>query len=115
MLRSVLAELFPNWVKRHAKREWRSTSSGNISALASLQRKIKMADKQNPAVKNPETPGQRSAKADPDRKDTAGSSKTPKTSGAPVRDVREDPASNLNGDPTGKGTPRLTDKPVTGA
>jgi hypothetical protein len=74
-----------------------------------------MADKQNPAVKNPETPGQRSAKADPDRKDTAGSPKTPKTSGAPVRDVREDPASNPNGDPKGKGTPRPTDKPVTGA
>ncbi len=62
MLRSVLAELFPNWVKRHAIR---STSSGKISALASLQTKIKMADKQNPAVKNPEVPGQRSAKTDP--------------------------------------------------
>ncbi len=64
MLRSILAELFSNWVKRHAIREQRSTSSGSLFAFASLQRKIKMADKQNPAVKNPETPGQRSAKAD---------------------------------------------------
>jgi hypothetical protein len=74
-----------------------------------------MADKPKPAVKTPEAPGQRSAKADPDRKDTAGSPKTPKTSGAPVRDVREDPASHPNGDPRGKGTPRPPDNRVTGA
>jgi hypothetical protein len=99
MLRAVLAELFPNWVKSHAVREKHSKSSGSVSALASLQRKIKMADKQKPAVKNPEAPGLRSAKADPDRKGTAGGPKAPKTSAAPTRDVREDPAPNPNGKP----------------
>ena len=114
MLRSVLAELFPNWVKRHAIREQRSNSSGSLTALASLQRKIKMADKQKSAIKNPEAPGRRSAKADPDRKQTTGGSKAPNTSGAPTRDTREDPAPNPNGDPKSKVEPRPS-KPVTGA
>jgi hypothetical protein len=98
MLRSVLAELFPNWMKRHAIREQRSTSRGSISALASLQRKIKMADKQKPAVKNPGAPGQRSAKADPDLKET--------TSGALLLVTREDPAPHPNGGPKGNAGPR---------
>ena len=114
MLRAVLAELFPNWVKRHALGEQRSASSGSLSALASLQRKIKMADKQKPAVKNPEATGLRSAKADPDRKETTGGPKAPMTRGAPTRDTREDPAPNPNGDTKSKVEPRPS-KPVTGA
>jgi hypothetical protein len=106
MLRAVLAELFPNWMKTHAIREQRSASSGSLSALASLQRKIRMADKQKATVKNPESPGLRSAKAVPDRKETTGGPKAPKTSGAPTRDVREDPATNPNGDPKDKVEPR---------
>lgn len=66
-------------------------------------------------VSKPQAPGTRSAKADPDRKDRAGAPKSPKTSGAPVRDVRDEPSSNPNGDPLGKATPRPTEKPVTGA
>ena len=113
MLRAVLAELFPNWVKRHAIGEQRS-ASGSLPALASLQRKIKMADKQKPAVKNPEATGLRSANADADRKETTGGPQAPKTRGAPTRDTREDPAPNPNGDSKSKVEPR-TSKPVTGA
>jgi hypothetical protein len=98
MLRVLLAELFPKWPKRQALRE-RSTNDGSLSALASLQRKIKMADKQMSGVKNPEAPGLRSAKAHPDRKDKPGASTAPKTSEAPPRDVRDDPAPNPNGKP----------------
>jgi hypothetical protein len=43
MLRSVLSELFPNWVKRDVIREQRS--SGSLTALQSLQRRIRLADK----------------------------------------------------------------------
>ena len=61
------------------------------------------------------TPGARSASSDPDRKDTPGGSNPPKGRGAPVRDVREEPAPNPNGDPRSKVMPHPTDKPITGA
>ena len=114
MLRAVLAELFPNWLKRHVIGEQRSASSGSLSALASLQRKIKMADKQKPAVKNPEATGLRSANADADRKETTGGPQAPKTRGAPTRDIPEDPAPSPNGNSKSKGGPRSS-QPVTGA
>ena len=101
-------------MKRHAIGERRSASSGSLSALASLQRKIKTADKQKPAVKNPEATGLRSANADADRKETTGGPKALKTRGAPTRDTREDPAPNPNGDSKSRVEPR-TSKPVTGA
>jgi hypothetical protein len=112
MLRAVLAELFPNWMKSHATCKQRSASSGSLSVLASLQRKIEMADKQKPAVRNPEAPGPRSAKADPDREETTGGPKAPRTSGTPTRGVREDPAPNPNGNPKSQVS---HGKPVTGA
>ena len=117
MLRSFMAGLLPNWLKRQAIREQRSKSSGSLAALESLQRRIRMADKNKPVARKPETAGLRSEKGDPDRKDTAGGPKAPKKSGSPVRDVREDPAPNPDGPAKGKApmTPRPTDKPVTGA
>jgi hypothetical protein len=51
MLRALLAELFPKWTMRQALSE-RSTSGGSLSELASLQRKIKMADKKSPGLKS---------------------------------------------------------------
>jgi hypothetical protein len=98
MLRALLTELFPKWTKRQALRA-RSTDGGSLSALASLQRKIKMADKQESGVKNPGAPRLRSAKSGPDRKETAGAPTSPERSGAPPRDVREGPAANPNGKP----------------
>jgi hypothetical protein len=92
MLRSVLSELFPNWVKRDVIREQRS--SGSLTALQSLQRRIRLADKTKPHVNKPEAPCTRSAKADADRKDTSGWPNASNTSGTPVRDVRENPAPN---------------------
>ena len=118
MVRSVLADLFPNFMKRQASREQGSKSSGSLTALQSLQRKIRMADNTastRPQGSKPQTPPARSEKHDPDRKDTVSDTKTPKPSGAPVRDVREDPAPNPNGEPKGNVTPRSTEKPVTGA
>ena len=102
MLRSFMAELLPNWLKRQAIREQRSKSSASLSALESLQRRIRMADKTKPAVGKPETAGLRSEKRDPDRKDIAGGPNAPKASDAPVRDVREDPAPNPDGPAKGK-------------
>ena len=88
MLRSVLSELFPNLLKREVVREH---SSGSLTALQSLQRRIDMANKTKSPVK---TPPPRSTKADPDRKDADGEPKKP----PPVRDVREDPAPNPDGE-----------------
>ena len=115
MLRSFMAELLPNWLKRQAIREQRSKGSGSLTALESLQRRIRMADKIKPAVRRPETAGLGSEWRDPDRK--AGGPKAPKTRGAPVRDVRDDPAPNPDGPAKGKEpmTPPPSDKPVTGA
>ena len=113
MLRSFMAELLPNWLKRQAIREQRS--KGSLTALESLQRRIRMADKIKPPVKKPETAGLGGERRDPDRK--ADGPKAPKTSGAPVRDVRDDPAPNPDGPAKGKVpmTPRTAGKPVTGA
>ena len=97
MRRTILSKLFPNWLRRDIVLE-RQPSSNGLTALASLQRKIRMANKTKPEVTKLETPGQRSAKADPDRK-AASRRKASKTSDSPVRDVREEPAPNPNGSP----------------
>ena len=90
MLRSVLAELLQNWLKRDGVHEQRS--NGSLTALQSLQRKIKLANKPKPEVRKPATPAPRSTKADPDRKDSA----VEQVGKAPVRDVRENPAPDPN-------------------
>ena len=95
MPRNMLSKLFPNWAARNIVLERQPSNSG-LTALASLQRTIRMANKTKPDVKKPETPGLRSAKADPDRK-AANRTKASKPSDAPVRDVREEPAPNPNG------------------
>lgn len=73
------------------------------------------AKRARPQVRKPEVPGARSAKADPDRKDTASGPKTSETSGAPPRDTHEWPSKNPEADPKGKVAPRPDEKPVTGA
>ena len=117
-VRSLAAELFLSWHQRRLLRQLQSDNEASLNALQNFRRNIAMNDKaKNARVRKPETPGIRSAKADPDRKDTAGGPNEPKTTGAPVRDVREDPAPNPDGPAKGKVpmTPRPTDKPVTGA
>jgi hypothetical protein len=116
MLRSVLAELFPNWLRREVIHEQKTSRSGSLSALESLQKRIRMADKAKgakPQVRKPAAP-ERSTKADPDRKnpaEDAPGTPGPGTSGPPVRDVRDSPAPNPDGDPRGKVAPRPEEKP----
>ena len=92
MLRSVWTDRFPKWLKGEVVRE--SPPTGSLTPLQSLQRRIREAEKARPETTRRDTPDPRSSKADPDRKSTAGKSKGPETSGAPVRDVREEPAPN---------------------
>jgi hypothetical protein len=94
MLLELISELLPNRKKREAIREPRSGRGEELTALQSLQKRIRMADKTQAG--QPVPPGGR--KVDPDRKDKRGGPKTPKTGDAPVRDVREDPASNPDED-----------------
>ena len=68
MLRSFLADLFPNLLKREDVREDRS--SGGLTALQSLQRRIR-------AVDSAKASGLRGAKTDPDRIATANGTPRP--------------------------------------
>ena len=86
MRRTILSKLLPNWLRRDIALE-RQPSSNGLTALASLQRKIRMANKTKPEVKKLETPGQRSAKAHPDRK-AASRPKASKTSDSCSRCAR---------------------------
>jgi len=113
MLRKLFSELLPNRKKRDAIGELRSDGGEELTALQSLQRRIHMADK--PEVRQANASDARSNKADPDRKDTTGEPQAPKPRDAPVRDVRENPAANPNGEPKEKTSPRPTEKPSADA
>ena len=60
MLRSVLTQLLPNFLKRDVVHEERP--SGSLTALQSLQRRIRAAEKVKLQVRTPEASGRRSAK-----------------------------------------------------
>lgn len=103
-LRSLTAELFPTWHERRLLRQLTSRNEAGLAALKDLIRTVEMNNRAaNVPAKKPEAAGTRSAKADPDRKNTAGGPKAPKTGGAPVRDVREEPAANPDGGSAGHG------------
>ena len=97
MLRSVLTELLPNLLKRDVVREERP--SGNLTALQSLQRRIRAAEKTKLQVTKPEAPSLRDAKM-------------PKPADLSVQNVHDDPTLNPNTTLKGERQPGSTERPA---
>ena len=90
MLRSFMAELLPTWLRRRPVREPRSEAGSSLTALASLQQRIRSAtDKPDDGTvkeRQKVPPKKRNKKEEPENR------------GPPPRDTHDWPSNNPNGD-----------------